>query len=158
MCYRITENHRESHMKTPVMESIFIKIASLFNFMKKRTLRKAFPYEFREGFRIEQFCRLYLSSETTAKAMLEAVVPRCSVKKIFLEISLNSQENTCASISSVSQLYWKETLTQVFSCEFCEISQNTFYYRTPLVAASEILKYALTFSLLPAPCDPIAAK
>ena len=92
-------------MKTPVMESIFIKIASLFNFMKKRTLRKAFPYEFREGFRIEQFCRQYLSSETTAKAMLEAVVPRCSVKKIFLEISLNSQENTCASISSASQLY-----------------------------------------------------
>ena len=30
----------------------------------------------------------------------------------------------------------KETLAQVFSCEFCEISKNTFYYRTPLVAAS----------------------
>ena len=31
----------------------------------------------------------------------------------------------------------KETLAQVFSCEFCEISKNTFYYRTPLVAASD---------------------
>ena len=31
----------------------------------------------------------------------------------------------------------KETLAQVFSCEFCEISKNTFSYRTPLVAASE---------------------
>ena len=30
----------------------------------------------------------------------------------------------------------KETLAQVFSCEFCEISKNIFYYRTPLVAAS----------------------
>ena len=29
-----------------------------------------------------------------------------------------------------------ETLAQVFSCEFCEISKNTFYYRTPPVAAS----------------------
>ena len=29
-----------------------------------------------------------------------------------------------------------ETLAQVFSCEFCEISQNTFFYRTPPVAAS----------------------
>ena len=29
----------------------------------------------------------------------------------------------------------KETLAQVFSCEVCEISKNTFYYRTPLVAA-----------------------
>ena len=73
------------------MESIFIKIAGLFNFMKKMTLRKVFSYEFREGFRIEQFCRLYLSSETTAKEMLEAVVRRCSVKKMFLEISQNLQ-------------------------------------------------------------------
>ena len=30
----------------------------------------------------------------------------------------------------------KETLAQVFSCEFCEISKNTFSYRTPPVAAS----------------------
>ena len=30
----------------------------------------------------------------------------------------------------------KDTLAQVFSCEFCEISKNTFFYRTPLVAAS----------------------
>ena len=26
----------------------------------------------------------------------------------------------------------KETLAQVFSCQFCEISKNTFSYRTPL--------------------------
>ena len=30
----------------------------------------------------------------------------------------------------------KKALAQVFSCEFCEISKKTFYYRTPLVAAS----------------------
>ena len=30
----------------------------------------------------------------------------------------------------------KETLGQVFSCEFCDISKNTFFYRTSLVAAS----------------------
>ena len=30
----------------------------------------------------------------------------------------------------------KETLAQVFSCEFCEISMNTFSYRKPPVAAS----------------------
>ena len=52
----------------------------------------------------------------------EAVVYRCSVKKVFLENSQNSQE--------------KEALAQVFSCEFCDISKNTFSYRTPLVAAS----------------------
>ena len=33
----------------------------------------------------------------------------------------------------------KNTLAHVFSCEFCEIYKNTFYYRTPLVTASGVL-------------------
>ena len=37
----------------------------------------------------------------------------------------------------------KETLAHVFSCEFCKISKNTFYYRTPLVVASVYKKEAL---------------
>ena len=32
----------------------------------------------------------------------------------------------------------KETLAQVFSCEFYEISKNTVFYRTPQVTASEV--------------------
>ena len=35
---------------------------------------------------------------------LEAVAQRCSVKKVFLEISQNSQENTCASASFLIKL------------------------------------------------------
>ena len=31
--------------------------------------------------------------------MSEAAAPRCSMKKVFLEISQNSQENTCARVS-----------------------------------------------------------
>ena len=31
----------------------------------------------------------------------------------------------------------KETLIRVFSCEFCKISKNIFFHRTPPVAASE---------------------
>ena len=78
------------------------------------------------------------------KICSEAVGQRCSVKTTFLEISQNSQENTCARVPFLRklqvwglQLYQKETLAQAFSCEFCEISRNTFYYRTPLLAASE---------------------
>ena len=74
----------------------------------------------------------------------EAVAQRCSVKKVFLEILLNSWENTCARVSFLIKLQAepysfikKETLAQVFSCEFCEISKNTFSYRTPPVAASD---------------------
>ena len=35
-----------------------------------------------------------------------------------------------------SLFFNKETLAHVFSCEFCEISKNTFFDRTPPVAAS----------------------
>ena len=48
-------------------------------------------------------------------------------KKVFLEISQNSQENTCARVSFLIKFIKKETLAQVFSCEFCEISKNTFF-------------------------------
>ena len=37
-------------------------------------------------------------SKTTLQ-FTEAVAQRCSVKKVFLEISQNSQENTCARVS-----------------------------------------------------------
>ena len=39
---------------------------------------------------------------------------------MFLEIPQNSQESTCNFIK-------KETLAQVFSCEFYEISKNIFF-------------------------------
>ena len=43
----------------------------------------------------------------------EAVIQWCSLKEVFLEISQNSQENTC---------------------EFCEISKNTIFHKTPVLA------------------------
>ena len=36
--------------------------------------------------------------------LIEAVVQRCSVKKVSLEISQNSQENTCARVSFLIKL------------------------------------------------------
>ena len=35
-------------------------------------------------------------------------------------------------------ILFKKRPWQLFSCEFCEIFKNTFFHRTPLVAASEI--------------------
>ena len=39
----------------------------------------------------------------------------------------------------------KETLTQMFSCEFCEISKCTFFYRTPLVATLSAVQLLVVF-------------
>ena len=65
---------------------------------------------------------------------LEAVAQRCSVKRVFLEISQNSHENTCARVSFLIKLETqackfikKETLVQAFSCEFYEIFKNIFF-------------------------------
>ena len=44
-------------------------------------------------------------------------------EKVLLEILQNSQENTCARVSFL--------IKHLLSCEFCEISKNTFSYKTP---------------------------
>ena len=69
----------------------------------------------------------------------EAVARRCSVKKMFLKISQNSQESTCVGVAWACNFIKKETPTLVLSFEFCEIFKNTFFYRAHPVAASVIL-------------------
>ena len=60
----------------------------------------------------------------------------CSVEEVFLDISQNSQENIHARVSFLINFTKKETLAQLFSCVFCEISKDTFSYRIPPMAAS----------------------
>ena len=66
----------------------------------------------------------------------EAVAWMCSVIKMFLNILQNSQENTCISLffnkvagrrPQACKFIKKETLAEMFSCQFCEISKNTFF-------------------------------
>ena len=91
--------------------------------------------------------------------MAEAVSKRCSFKKVFLEISLNSKENTGARVTFLTKLQvldpsfffnkvaglrpailLKETLAQVFPCEFCEISKNIFLIEHLRTTASVYFK------------------
>ena len=69
----------------------------------------------------------------------EAATGGVMKEKVFWEILQNSQENTCFRVSFLIKLQtplwglWKkESLEQVFSCEFSEIYTNTFFYRLPL--------------------------
>ena len=76
----------------------------------------------------------YFQTRTLTKAVRSRNVP------IHLDCS-DTQWNLRHSFgfklqASSRNFIKKETLAQVFSCEFCEISKNTFYHRTPLVAAS----------------------
>ena len=65
--------------------------------------------------------------------LTEAVLQKCFVKEVFLKIPKNSQENIYIRDSfliklqvSFCNIIKKETLMQVFSCDFCEIFKNTF--------------------------------
>ena len=71
------------------------------------------------------------------KRLPQAVVQRCSVKKVLLETSQNSAK-LCLRPQACNFIK-KDTLAQVFSREFCEISKNTFFQRTPLVAVSGLV-------------------
>ena len=81
-------------------------------------------------------------------------------KKGVLKNFQNSQENTCASLffSIIAgfrpvTLLKKETLAQVFSYEFCEISKDTFFTEqvwwlllikkeiTPFIALKAFIEY-----------------
>ena len=55
---------------------------------------------------------------------------RCSIKKVILKnLATFSGKHLCQSLffrPQACSFIKKETLTQVFSCEFCEIFKNTF--------------------------------
>ena len=53
--------------------------------------------------------------------------------------------------NKVAGLIEKETLAQVFSCEFCQISKNYFSYRTPPMAVSDTGIFENIFSFLGSP-------
>ena len=77
-----------------------------------------------------------------------SIARRYSVKKMCLDISQNSQENNCARVSFVIKLQAsglllyikKETLSQLFSCESCETSKNTFFTEHLRVTDSNLWK------------------
>ena len=69
------------------------------------------------------FPKIYVSNNSL-NSSTEAVVQMCSVKKLFLEILQNSQENTCARVSFLIKLQAvKEHLWWLFL--FLEISLNS---------------------------------
>ena len=99
-------------------------------------LQIVFIYCFRKANTLAEWNSLLIPIE---KLFDEAATESVLSEKVFLNISQNSQENTCARVSfliklqdSACSFIKRETLVQMFSCEFCEISKNTFSYRTPL--------------------------
>ena len=96
-------------------------------------------------------------SQTTKMLLkLRIVNSKFEPWKVFLEISKNSQENTCVRVSFLIKLEVevgaynfinKETLAQAFSCEFCKISRNTLFteHLWAIVSVEHLLTAASAF-------------
>ena len=98
---------------------------------------------------LKHYCFTFVISSTVFKTLFpflsEAVVQSYSVKKEFLEISKNSEENICTRVFFLIRL---QASGAGVSCEFCEISKNIFSYRTPSVVASVIWVFLKMFPLV----------
>ena len=69
-----------------------------------------------------RFYLLYVLKES------EVVIRKCSIKKMFLKIPQNSQENICIETHSWRPATSTKTESvQVLSCKFCEIVKNIYF-------------------------------
>ena len=76
--------------------------------------------------------------------MIQMQPPRCSVKKVFWQISKKyTGKHQGLFFNKVAGI--KTSLGQVFSCEFCEIFKNTFFTEHLWTTASGDFNYLCSF-------------
>ena len=70
---------------------------------------------------------------------------KCCLSQIWLGPFLNILSQICIKSKNLSglQLYWKETPTEVFSCEYCEIFENTCFFENNIRVATSDSSYIL---------------
>ena len=61
------------------------------------------------------------------KRPIEAFAWICSVKKVFLKVSQNAEEDICTSSPQSYNFIKKETPAQVFFGKFCKIFENNHF-------------------------------
>ena len=108
-----------------MLESLFNKIAGLMNcsFIKRSTQGRCFPdnffIEISASFKSFFIVKSYITGSWSSH-------PRYSIRKgVLRNFAKLTGKHLCQSL--FFNKVKKETLSQVFSCEFCELSKNTFF-------------------------------
>ena len=106
------------------------------------------------------FLRLHETISAISLSFSEVVVRRCFSKYVFLIILQISHEKTCVGVS----FCWKETSTQVFSCEICQILRtpvSTEHHRWLLLSFSSSWSFHISskkkIRILEIPINPLSA-
>ena len=113
----------------------FRKMKLPFPHLKKGLLKDQ-KYPLRIVFEFFKNCQEYINSRSShpdvfcKKGVLRNFA-KFTGKSLCQSLCFNKVAENCSFIKI-------KTLAQVFSCEFCEISKNTFSYITPRLAVSEI--------------------
>ena len=154
--WEISENYRN----TLITEFTFIKVIRLWlgKMSSLLIIKRVSVFDFSTFVNLIHASALFLHPLKTEnlwfpdifrvygkRPVVRSIHRRCSVRKGVLRNFTNfTGKHLCQSLffNEVATLrsailLKKETLAQVFSCEFCEIPKNTLFYRTPLVVASE---------------------
>ena len=79
----------------------------------------------------------------TQSVLCRSSRPEVLCKKGVLKNSIKSTGKDLCQSLFFNNFIKKETQAQVFLCEFYEFFRNTYFYRTPLVAASDFSKWYL---------------
>ena len=98
---------------------------------QKCSMKKGFLRNFYDTFFIEHLWTTTSVYKTIKQKQPQEVFYK---KKVFLKISQNSQENTCARACNFLK---KGILAEVFSCEFYEVLNNTYFKEHHCTTASE---------------------
>ena len=121
-----------------MLESLFNKIAGLMNcsFIKRSTQGRCFPdnffIEISASFKSFFIVKSYITGSRSSH-------PRYSIRKgVLKNFAKLTGKHLCQSL--FFNKVKKETLSQVFSCEFCEISKNTFFTEHLWATASKATK------------------
>ena len=124
--------------------------------LRQVTLAQVFSCEFYEIFKntflIEHLRRLLLLDIETETLKVRVFQFWSCFMWFFSDSKLRSSHRRCSMWPQACNFIKKETLTQVFSCEFCESFKNTFFYRTPLVDASELYRLLQTWLTIVGKC------
>ena len=72
----------------------------------------------------------WVNCSNLQKKVVRSSHQRCSMKKMFLKISKNSQENNCASVSFLIKGVEKEAVAQVLPMSFEKFLRTPFLQNT----------------------------
>ena len=94
----------------PIMNSLFLFRGNVHNIQSFQNVLEIVSYR-------SLFLRANLPQDS------EAVVWRCSVERVLLKISKNSQENTCARFSFLKKRLWR----RCFPVNFAKFLRRLFF-------------------------------